>query len=573
MYLNLIEAYDATYQASGNWYTDRSYDNLTGDDTSSTGHSMDTNFDNHKVPYVYLGTKNHNCNWDSSTRKMTVYGGLWNGSFINSAVTAFTADNASKADGDSDWTITTDEAEGADITTAKTFTAIKTFADACSLKVIIKKPSDPTTSTPVYATTMEIYYKDAWGSKTNAWNDAANTKIATLGLPAGVTIPYVYLGTDDPTPSSTVYAYQKYFQALGAIFDDRVLQEFETSFKAAGFTVEDSLIRYGKPSKVALKEFVDADGNKLGIMRACVYRWTNSDTAKTAFRVFWDPYVASTATAPSYTEDEKTLMKNTLDGTDESVLPEMYVGPSYKVSAYTTSGGYLELKTGSTTEAYSYYNIINLENTFTTANWTISKHTLFTATGDPTGAAGFTATKTTSKGVLTATVTGTSSASSTITVKVSYSEKFQAPADADAHWSDDLKKAMASSMDGYILPFFYIGKQSPSFTVSKVSSSSTKVLTLTGSTWDDSISTLMNDALKKDTAIKDWNVVADYSDATTYGARYFATGTYTYTTDAVKDDEGNITTPETQVTKHITLKLYKATASNGSRPTLEVYYF
>lgn len=573
LYIQLIEAYDPTYV--GAWNTDRAYDNLTGDDTTSTQNSMDTNLHGHKVPYVYLGTKNHNCNWSDTNKTLTIYGGRWNTNIIKSAKESFDTDI--DAEGNPSWTYTITATDEADLTTASKFVAIKTFDDGCTLTATIDQPSADTDTYPVHATTMTVAIRDAWGSKITAWPQNVLDNMTAIGIPANA-FPYVYLGTDKPTTSKTSSAYQKYVQVLGTPFDDRVLNEFDTALTAAGgWTIEDDGIRFGKDSHVAYKYLTDETGAITGILRAGIYRYTNNDNGKAALRLFYDEFPKEDTIKTSvYTDENKKLMKDTLDGTDSSVLPSFHLGEKVDVTASASNGEYLQVQTATASKfCYNYAYVYYSMQDFIADNWTITKNKIFTATGDPTGQAGFSATKTTANGTLTVDVTSYATASSSyLTAKAYYFETFAKPTDTTTTWSTEISTAMKDSLDGYVLPYFYIGKKNPTFKASDVSTSSNKVLTLTGSTWDDSIAADMKAALAKDTKVTDWAVMEDYSNAASHGVNYIATGSYTYTIPATYDEDGEtIITPEQTVTKHITLKLYRDTEANKLRPILEVYYF
>lgn len=573
LYVQLIEAYDSTYV--GAWDTDRSSDNLTGEDTSSTQSSMNTNLHNHKVPYVYLGTKNHNSSWTDSSKTMTIYGGRWNTNIIKSAKESFDADK--NAAGNPSWTYTITATDEADLTTASKFVAVKEFEDGCTLTATIDKPSADTDTTPVHATTMTVTLRTAWGSKITAWPQNVLDNMTAIGLPANA-FPYVYLGTDTPTTTKSTTAYQKYVQVLGTAFDDRVINEFDTALTAAGgWTIEDDGIRFGKDSHVAYKYLTDENGAITGILRAGIYRYTNSDSGKAALRLFYDEFPKKDTIKTSvYTDENKKLMKETLDGTDNSILPSFHLGENVDVTASTSNGGYLQVQTATASKfCYNYAYVYHSMQDFIADNWTITKNKIFTATGDPNGQAGFSATKTTANGTLTVDVTSYASAkTSYLTAKAYYFETFAKPTDSTATWSTELSTAMKDSLDGYVLPYFYIGKKNPVFKTSSVTASSNKVLTLTGSTWNDSIVTDMKAALAKDTKVTDWSIIKDYSNAASHGVTYVATGSYTYTIPTTYDEDGlTILAPEQTVTKHITMKLYRDTEANKFRPVLEVYYF
>ena len=567
LYVQRFEAFDDSYV--GAWDTDRSGTNQTGADTSSTKHSMDENFGGHSFPYIYLGTKRHNSSWAKDSRCRTIYGGQWNEKIIAKAKASFEAD--APAEGDSAWTITTNSDD--DLSKATKLTAKKTFADGCTFEAVINKPSTGTTSTPVYTTQRSIFYADAWGAKKTDWDDKVKTEITKAGFPSSDLIPYVYLGTDDPTPSSTNNSTDHYVQLKGAKFDDRVLTEFDTSFTKAGWTINPEIkTRYGKDSHEAYKYVYDADGKVTAIRRAGINRWSNSDSAVASRRVFYDKVAdASTAAPLAWSDANKTVRKQHLGGTDEAVLPELNIGSKVTVAYKSTNGGYVDIKTDkNSTFSYAYFNRENIKKTLEAAGWNASIN-VFTATGDPTAYADVKATKTTSDGTLTLT---TSSTSKAVEVKVYYKETFAAPTGKDAAWDSDTIACFKDGRDGYTLPYFYLGSKTPILTKKTVSSTANEICTLTGSSWDDSIYTNRKAALQADTTITDWQFRNDYSKRALYGTIYVASGTRVVTTPAVYDDDGvTVVTPEKTETHYVTLRLYKDSKANGERPILEVYYF
>ena len=569
LYIQRYEAYDGNYE--GTWYSDRSSTNLTGTDTSSTGQSMDKNFEGHKIPYIYLGTKRHNSSFDPTTHCRTIYGGQWNTAIIGNAKATFEKDNESKGEGDSDWSVTTDS--DSSLSLATSLTAKKSFADGTGFEVYIKKPTSGSTSNPVNVTTMKIYYKDSWGSTATDWTDTIKKKMTSVGFPSGDLVPYVYLGTDNPTLGlSGSGAYQHYVKIKGAVFDDRVLNEFDTARTNGGWTVDKTpKTRYGKDSHEAYKYVTDDQGQVTGVLRSAILRSSNSDTAVAELAVFYDSYAdASTATATPWSDAQKTVRKENLGGSDEAVLPEINRGSKVDVKYMTNNGGYVDIKTNGSF-AYNFFNRKKANDTLAAAGWTTQLAIFSNTAGEPNYLSKIAASKTISSGKLMLTVTGSTTSRE---IKVYYYEKYTAPATANAKWDTETSTGLSASMDGYVLPYFYIGSASPKYTSSKVTSTSNKVATLVGSTWDSKIITDRKAALKADKTVTDWSFYDDYSAGAKYGVVTRAGGTYSVTTPAVYGEDGTtIITPETTIVHHITIKLYKDTEANANRPIVEVYYF
>ena len=568
--LQKYEKYDSTYSTKGSWASDRGADNLTGGDTTSTGHSRDQNFGGHSLPYIYLGTKHHNSSWNDKKKRRTVYGGTWDSQLLTQAKASFTNDNAKKATGDGDWTFTQDNQ---DLTKATTRTAEKTFADGVTLKAVITKPDDPTTYTPVHVTERTVYVKGVWKAQATDWSQKVKDERTNAGFPATDLVPYVYLGTDDPDVSSTNNNYQKYIQIQGAIFEDRVLTEFDNSRTKAGWTlVTEHKTRFGKESHEAYKVIKDANGNETGILRAGISRWTDNDDAVVSRRVFYDDKAkADTSTPTVWTDAQKKTRKETLDQTDESVLPSLPIGTGVKVSSSTANGGYVTIKGNRTS---NYFNRKNIKETLEKDGWTAAQD-VFTSDKDPTYVSTVTAQKKISNGTLELTATP---GSSSVTITVLFRENFAAPTGDKAAWSDKVTASFNKNRNGYQLPYFYRGAQNPDVTESEYSNPH---ITLTGLTWNDAIWTNRKTALGTDTTITNWQFGIDYTYLSKSGSYssyyqalvYEANGSYTVTTPAVKDKDGTVITPEKTETHYVSLKLHKGLASEKERPILQIFYF
>ena len=566
LYIQRYEAYDSSYQ--GAWDTDRGSSNLTGKDTTSTGYSMNEHFGGHAFPYVYLGTKRHNSSWDATTTTRTVYGGQWNEGIIAKAKEVFAADTKAAA-GDSDWTVTTNNDD--DLAKATTLTATKTFEDGCAFTAKITKPSTGSGISPVNVTKRTITYRTQWGAKKTDWSDKVKEKILAAGFPSTSLIPYVYLGTDDATATNSTSYGSGYVQIQGTTFDDRVLTEFDNAFTAAGWTLStEKKVRFGKESHEAYKYIYDDTGKVTAIRRAGINRWANTDNAKVSMRVFYDDASkASTATATPWTDEQKELRKKHLGGNDEAILPALNRGTAVTASYSTSGGGYLDLKTKGSF-AYSYFNRENIKKTLDGEGWTTFMP-VFSATSDPNGLTSVTATKTTSQGTIKLEIIGFYSS---VEIKAYFHETFAAPSSKDAKWNADTRTLRINSRNGYELPYFYIGSKEPALTKKTVSATANEVFQLTGSTWDDSIITNRQTALKADTTITDWSFFNDYSARAKYGVVTIASGTHTVTVPAVYGEDGTtVITPEKTETHYVTLRLYKDTAANGNRAILEVYYY
>ncbi len=565
LYLQYIEAFDATH--TGTWYDDVSPDDTSTEKKTSTGYSMKNANDGHLPPYIYLGAKN--CNSSSSGGITTIYGGPWNTQIIPLAEAKFAADTP-EAEGDSTWTIEDNAVKDADgnITSAATeMTATREYADGCKLICKITKPSDGTASYPVYTTKMTVTYRSPWNPQATEWSSAVQTNFTGAGFPSQVVsqIPYCYLGTDTPDSTKTTSSYGHYVQIKGKTFDDRVLTEFRTAY--ASWDIIDGGTRYGKDSLFATKEVTytdDSGETKTGYLRASVYRWSNSDSAVAAMRIFYDEKVEAPSTSTAWAAADATTISNYIGN---NTLPYFYIGDKVALTTSTTYGGYLQIKTNGTLNHNHYYTMANAK-IFENDGYTVDFKT-FLSTGDPTYYGKFTATKKFADGSsvnIDYTPTTTS-----VTVKVYFNEAFTAPTGTAAAWDSATVTAMEGKLNNYVLPYFYMGSKTPTSTAYTATATSSKVLSLKGSTWDDQIISNVTTALSADTAAT-WSFGYDYSTYLQYGAVYVANGVRTYQTPAVMDEDGTtVITPAVNMKDIITLRVYHDTAANGTRPIVDIY--
>ncbi len=565
LYLQYIEAFDATHE--GTWYDDIAPGDTSAEKTTSTGYSMKTNNDGHLPPYVYLGAKNHN---SSNTNGVTtIYGGPWNTQIIPLAEAKFAADTP-EAEGDSTWAIEDNAVRDVDgnITSAATeMTATRSYADGCQLICKITKPSDGTTSYPVYATKMTVTYRSPWNPQATEWSSAVQTNFTGAGFPSQVVsqIPYCYLGTDTPDSTKTTSSYGRYVQIKGKTFDERVLTEFRTAY--ASWDIIDGGTRYGKDSLFATKEVTytnDAGETKTGYIRASVYRWSNSDSAVAAMRIFYDEKVEAPSTSTAWSASDATTISSYIGN---NTLPYFYIGNTVAMTESTSNGGYLQIKTSGTLAHNHYYTMANAK-IFENDGYTVDFKT-FLSTGDPTYYGKFTATKKFADGSsvnIDYTPTTTS-----VTVKVYYNEAFSAPTGTAAAWDSTTTTAMEEKLNSYVLPYFYMGAKEPAVTKYTASTTSSKVLSLKGSTWDDAIINNVTTALTADTEAT-WTFGYDYSTYLQNGAVYVANGVRTYQEPAVMDEDGTtVITPAVNMKDIITVKVYHDTAANGTRPIVDIY--
>lgn len=573
LYVQRYEKYDDSYV--GAWNTNRSLSNQTGKDTSSTEYQMTQNFGGHKFPYVYLGTKRHSSAWDATSGSRTIYGGQWDKKTLAKVKTVLEADTPEE--GDSTWTL---QLNNDDVSEATSLTATKAFADGCAFTVSINKPySSGTGNSPISVTKRIITYRTKWGTTQTDWADNIKTTITKAGFPSADLIPYVYLGTDTPTAKNGTSYQAKKVTFTGTAFDNRVLDEFDKSRANAGWTLSNEKnIRCGKETHAAIKYIYDDSGVVTAARRATIYRATNNSSGKATRAVYYDDAsVASKDRSAAWTDDQKTLRKTYLGGTDEAILPSFNRGAQATVAYNTGNGGYIDIKTDNKDKKFksNYFNWFNNKTILDGTGWTTDLSIFVSPTAD-SGLTKLSATKTVSTGTMKLEVVNYSNQyNSGIEIKVFFHENYAPTTGENAKWSASNRNFRTEHRNGYIIPYFYRGSKDPLLTRKTPSSASNQIGYFMGSTWDDSIVTNRKTALASDKAVKDWTFVNDYSKMNRYGFPItIASGTQVITTPAVYDDDGTtIITPEKTETHYITLRLYKDAESNGERPILDVYYF
>lgn len=362
--IQFIEAYVANY--NGNYSTDKT--NSGDEDTTSTQYKIDTNFEGHTLPYIYLGAKNLYSSYDDFSKTLTVYGGLWNENILPEAKKKFDADSTT-------WTYTDNATTEGDLKTATEFTATATFEDGGTLTATIKKPEDGTTNFPYRAVKMKVVFKSGYGTTATDWDDDTKSTFASLGFPTTEKIPFFYMGSDSYFGEKTgaVTKSKNYVQIMSEFdgFDKRIVNDFKTAFTSASYDVSDGEVKNGQPSASAIKVVKDANGNELGAIRAEVmYLW---DTPN--FFVSYDDFSKATDSKQAvFTDTQKALMKSTLTNSDDAVLPSLTLGKT-NTADVTNNNGTLHIQTPTTgTFVHNYFYLNQVKKELSASGYQVSKY-------------------------------------------------------------------------------------------------------------------------------------------------------------------------------------------------------
>lgn len=350
--IQFIEAYVANF--NGNYSMDKT--NPGEEDTTSTQHTIDENFEGHTLPYIYLGAKNLYSSYNDSNSTLTIYGGLWNENIIPEAKKKFVEDSTTT------WTFVDNATTKDDLKTATEFTATATFEDGATMTATINKPEDGTTNFPYRAVKMKVAFKSAYGTTKTDWDAGTKAEFAKLGLPTTEKIPFFYLGSDDyyAQKSGGVTESENYVKVMGFDdFDKRIVRDFKTAFTAASYEIYEDTIN-DEPCASAIKLVKDASGKELGAIRAEVLYW---DYMPNFFVSYDDFSQVKDSKQAVFTDAQKALMKSTLTNSDDAVLPSLTLGKT-NTADVTNNSGTLHIQTptaGNFIHNYFYLNQVKKE--------------------------------------------------------------------------------------------------------------------------------------------------------------------------------------------------------------------
>jgi hypothetical protein len=509
------QKYDAG-KANGDWLQD-------------TKTAMDTNLDNHRIPYVYLATNAETASYSPYSKTLTINGGDWDDGIITDptygAKAAFENDSA-----DGTWTVSViakDASTSDNNRYSDNLVATKTCSDGCKISVSVYGNYSGLARMVI---TFELAFKVP--ANATKYSDATQAIIDAHFGKHAKEFPYLYIGTttDTATWDATTGTMTVTDTAAANTWMPGVNDYAGKAIDAIG-DVEGSTSGWThKLIKESYGDYYDYYYNYYEYFQASityddgtVYTITiDSDFNKDSYYDDPDdgnvimyvnvklPYDASKGTG-DWTDATKAHF-TAAEELNGNTIPYVYLNTDAETASWDKSKGVLTIAGG----VYDELMIDEFKKQFTAANgeiaetanqWVVKEVAKSTSSNDFTYyGAGVKATRVTENGeTLVVTLAPNASTNPSADIKVTYRPKFVLPADGD--WTDDTKKLFASSNDGHAIPFVYLfGTES--------AVSSTNGVTVTGGWWYDEIATNAADVLAKD----GWKVVKVAKSSSVYSS-------------------------------------------------------
>lgn len=413
---------------------DEPFDNTSATDWSDEVKAQFTaNLEGNNVPFVYLGSTYIAPTWSSQNRRLDLTGGKWNDQILDLAKAAFLND---KPEGEEAWSVDVD-------TAGATLTAKKVFPTQAEMNITVSKVNgvdDSGTKMGAFAL-MTIIYKEGFVVPTGdaaKWPDDMTTEIDT-GFHNHM-VPYFYMGAK--TPTHTYDDFKKMLTITGGGYRSEILDYAETAMKAEKGKVWLVVKNASEDTLYGVKTY--DDGCALNVVVK-----NNGSVATMEVRYFENSTYGANVTA--WTDEIKSEFNQHLNySASEIPFVNLHAEASSTVSGtpvleveydkydkkVTVSGG-----------KYSASMLQDAYQTYMAAGWTatLSVNTYY--------GTDFSATKTLANGdVLTAKLEA-----GIADLEVTVDEAFNIPTGDRAVWSDDVKKAMKGTLNGYVFPYFYLG--------------------------------------------------------------------------------------------------------------------
>lgn len=284
--IDFIEKFDPTAK------TEWSADTLT---------MMNTNFENHVIPYVYLGKKNEKATMKKGV--MTITGSFWNDQITQLFKTAFTP-----VEGGYAWTVTegTDPKLGAIVTATAPLEVLNSSITA--------KLYQTNTGEADSKACIDISYEGGFDpSSCDAWTTEINDAFtAHLG---GNQLPYIYLGSTAPTVNYT----SPTLTITGKTWDDSIVASAKTSLEAAGYICNVKRNSYGLLLGAYKKT---ADGS---YVRVVIRKAGASDADGAILEAYYDAALTTAIPTGAWEADATTAFNKYLGG---HTIPYFYLGTS-----------------------------------------------------------------------------------------------------------------------------------------------------------------------------------------------------------------------------------------------------
>ena len=446
--------------------------------SSNVKQEMQTDFDNHVLPFIYLGTDDPDMGtYSQSSKTLTLTGSFYNAQVLTLAKTALEADNDAQTTEATKWTIdtTTSDSYGS------TVTATKTYEDGCGFQIVIGGSS---INADINRCRMVItfYPKLVVPDTRTAWDTSTQTAIDTN---IGHDIPYVYLNVEDYTTIGETTAWtnttRRYLQIRGGYWNRNIIPNAKTAFETAGWTVVESQGTYGT-DLTATKTFDGEGENGDTVICDIQTPYNNSSRATLGIRLV-EKYEKPTDTANQvWPKGIKTQFTNNFGTSD---VPFVYLGTDLYVYSFNSSTNTMTIY-GNTYDA-------QIETDY------LAAYCAKTDDSDDTALDWTTTTSTNTYGNVY-TSTATDSTGGVWTVGLSFNTyktpimtfSYRVPFDPTSFtaWPDDIQTAMTTNWGSTAtMPLVYLGTSSP--TAGTFTSTSGYWL-FTGGFWNDQVITLAN---------------------------------------------------------------------------------
>lgn len=467
----------------------------------------------YEMPYVYLNKDAPSCSGNDT--KLTLEGGAWNDQLIDYAKTSLESSESPK------FTVTV---------TGSKLVATCTLESGAKITVTLESQYGDAVLTLKKVVPFDV----PTGDKAK-WDDETTTTMKSF-FGGDYTLPFIYLGSGEIS-SDTGSSYDgsiKYLTISSESWDDRMISNAKAVLNAdTGWEITTKGKALGAYKKLS-------DG---GYVR---FKLTNEvdsyyGTSMAKITAYHDAAITIPTDVSSY-KNNITLQLNSYLGEDASRLPFFYLGAdsTLSIDKDTVSGNnfvYLQNTSWNSLYTLNAYNVLKAAGwdcTLIPMDLTDSRDYYFSLEAHSKPVAG--------KADLSIKFDGGSN-HRVIIKKTEFN-----PSSATS-WSDGIQSAMKESLDGNIIPYFYLGTDD--VTYSTPSEYDSWTLQLTGKVWDDSLFALMENAVVADTKLT-WDTMFDYTSGKSFRASAY---------DSVHDS-------------YLTLVLEKQENSSWfvSYPTLSIYY-
>lgn len=401
-------------------------------------------FDNHALPYLYLGSDSLSSDWNSTTNKLTITGGVFDTRMFASAKTALEGDGYETHD------------ELASDGKQKTLIASKSMSDGCTISAILFGNET--------MAKLDVYYYSPLTKPEGStdFGDAVKATMDKYLAGHSADFPYVYLGSD--TLDVTYDNYDAALELTGGVFNGAMIDQFAKDYAKAGFSVSHSSDSVSGRVVTATKTLDDKC-----VLTARMAASYGKKSAVLILSVVEGYNPPSEGDDADWSDTIKDAMEIELGG---NILPYFYLGSA--APSLVESSNCIELTGGSWNEEILTKMKAAL-NTMDGFTWTF-KDSVEKTEGEGVDEDGN-----------TISVTLYKNSKDKPYFKATYLKSFVVP--SDGAWSEDMKAEMTEHF-GEVLPYVYLG-------TTDVQGGWDDGYSIAGGTWDDKIYDLAEEAFRK----------------------------------------------------------------------------